>query len=84
MIFTTHDKLILCPENSPENVAIAVKRIESEIKKLFTFEDVQYQLKASIGSAFVPQDGFEPDQILEIADQRMYAVKEFHKQLQQS
>lgn len=73
--------VILCPENNKEEVAIAVKRIESEIKKPFVFENYQYQLKASIGSAFVPEDGLEPDQILELADQRMYAVKETHRHL---
>jgi len=27
----------------------------------------------------LPQDGMEPDKLLELADQRMYAMKHVHK-----
>ena len=45
----------------------------------FVFEDKPYQLSASIGSALIPEDGSEPDTVLEVADLRMYAAKRTSK-----
>lgn len=67
--------VILSPLESSEGVDLAVKRIAAEITSPFVFESRQYQLKASIGSALVPKDGTEPERLLEVADQRMYAEK---------
>lgn len=71
--------VILTPLESPDGVDSAMQRIDSEIKLPFVFEDKPYQLKASIGSALIPKDGNEPDRVLEVADQRMYAVKQSRK-----
>lgn len=71
--------IILSPLDHPEGIESAVRRIDSEITPPFVFEDCRYDLRASIGSAFVPEDGIEPEALLEIADQRMYATKRSRK-----
>ncbi len=71
--------VILSPLENPEGIDSALRRINSEIAPPFVFEDREYQLKASIGTALVPMDGTEPEKLLEVADQRMYAVKRAQK-----
>lgn len=71
--------VILSPLESTDGIDIAMQRIDTEIKSPFVFEDKQYQLKASIGSALIPNDGSEPEQIMEVADHRMYASKKVRK-----
>lgn len=71
--------IVLSPLENPEGIEAAMRRIDTEIASPFVFEDRQYQLKASIGSALIPKDGSEPDKVLEVADRRMYAVKQAHK-----
>lgn len=68
--------VILTPLENMDGIDSAIQRIESEIEPPFVFENRQYQLKASIGSALVPRDGTEPDKLLDVADQRMYAIKQ--------
>lgn len=67
--------VILTSVDNPESVSAAVHRIDLEMNPLFDFESLHYQLKASIGKALIPQDGIELEMILDIADQRMYAMK---------
>ena len=57
------------------------ERINSEISTPFHYENVSCMLKVSIGSAVIPEDGVEPNALLEIADQRMYASKRLKKLL---
>ncbi|HRE17272.1 MAG TPA: sensor domain-containing diguanylate cyclase [Rhodocyclaceae bacterium] len=71
--------IILSPLENADGIDSAVRRIDSQIAPPFVFENRQYQLKASIGSALAPEDGAEPDKLLEVADQRMYAVKQSRK-----
>ncbi|GAB6043516.1 GAF domain-containing protein [Endothiovibrio diazotrophicus] len=71
--------VILSPLEHPEGIEAAIRRIDTEIDSPFVFEERQYPLKASIGSALTPHDGVEPDRLLEVADQRMYAVKQSRK-----
>jgi len=71
--------VILSPLAGPDGVDAALQRIDAEISPPFVFENQPYQLQASIGSALIPQDGSEPDKLLEVADQRMYAVKQSRK-----
>jgi GGDEF domain-containing protein len=39
-------------------------------------------LSVSVGSAFLPEDGDDAEQLLAVADQRMYAQKQQHYQVQ--
>lgn len=71
--------MILTPIESQNSINSAMQRIDAEIKHPFVFEDKQYQLAASIGSALIPMDGNEPDKLLEVADQRMYDIKQTRK-----
>ncbi len=71
--------IILTPLETPDGVDSAVRRIDAEIEPPFMFEDRPYRMRASIGSALTPKDGTEPDKLLEVADQRMYVVKQTHK-----
>lgn len=67
--------VILTPLQGVDGVESAIRRITSIIDSDFVFENRPYHLKASIGSALVPLDGVEPVEVLELADQRMYAAK---------
>ena len=71
--------LVLTPLDGPTGIDSAMQRIDDEISSPFIFEDKQYQLQASIGAALIPKDGSEPDKLLEVADQRMYAAKKLRK-----
>lgn len=71
--------VILTPLENPEAVTAALQRIEAAMAPPLTFEGRNYQLQVSIGAVVLPQDGMEPDQLLELADKRMYAAKNLHK-----
>lgn len=71
--------VILSPLESLEGIDSALGRINAEISSPFVFENRQYSLKASIGAALAPRDGTEPEALLELADQRMYAAKKSRK-----
>lgn len=68
--------IILSPLENPDGLDAAIRRIHAEIAQPFVFENRPYPLKASIGCASVPEDGIEPEQLLEVADLRMYAIKQ--------
>lgn len=72
--------IILTPLETPDGIAAALQRIESGIHAPFVFENKPYPLKASIGSALIPGDGTQPEKLLEVADQRMYAAKQSRKE----
>jgi diguanylate cyclase (GGDEF)-like protein len=57
----------------------ACRRISEQIEKPFTYEDRPLRLGASIGVAVYPDDGDQPDVLLEVADQAMYAAKRERK-----
>lgn len=62
-----------------EDVDSVVQRIEAEMESPYSFEEFPLDLRASIGTAVIPDDGVEPVKLLELADQRMYRVKRLHK-----
>lgn len=51
------------------------QRLAEHIGKPFEFERQPLQLSASVGFAIFPDDGREPDVLIERADQSMYQVK---------
>lgn len=71
--------VILTPLQCASGIDSAISRLDSEIKRPFIFEDRNYPLQASIGSALIPADGIEPEMIMDVADQRMYAAKKSRK-----
>ncbi len=71
--------VILNPVDVPGGIDAAVDRIQSALEPPFDFEGHTHSLAASIGSAQSPCDGHEIDELLELADQRMYAEKRERK-----
>lgn len=67
--------VILAPLENSEGLDSAIRRIQSQLRLPFSFENESHQLQASIGSALIPVDGTHPEELLDLADQRMYAVK---------
>ncbi len=68
--------VILTPLDSMEGLDLYIQRLNSEIAPSFSFENNLYQISASTGAAIIPIDGTEPDKLLDIADKRMYAIKQ--------
>ena len=69
---------ILTPVDHPEGLDAAINRMMSEIAIPFRFENRELALSASIGAAAFPDEGDEWEGLLDLADQRMYAVKKRH------
>lgn len=67
--------IILTPIDLQQGISVAMQRLAREIESPFVFEGKTYQLQASIGAALYPDDGHAIGDLIETADQRMYAVK---------
>ena len=72
--------MILSPLDDPVGLERTIQRIDTAMQRPFAFESRAYPLRASIGSAWIPLDGCEPERVLEVADQRMYAIKQARKE----
>ena len=53
-----------------------IQRIEDDLKRRFTFGEVQVCISVSVGCALFPQNARDPLGLLKIADERMYKRKE--------
>lgn len=71
--------ILLQPVKDHPSIAISVERILSAIAQPFLFEQQALPLRASVGVAQAPQDGLDPDLLLEKADQAMYLMKRQRK-----
>lgn len=71
--------VILVPVDLPEGTSAAIGRLTREIEPPFEFEGRMYQLRASIGAAHYPHDGGGIDELIELADSRMYVEKKERK-----
>lgn len=68
--------IILQPvETIPNGIEAAIHRIEQQINQPFAFEGIELPLRAGIGAAAFPHDSEDVAALLELADQRMYAIK---------
>jgi diguanylate cyclase (GGDEF)-like protein len=65
--------------NDRDEVQAAAERIDQAIGAPFEFERRPLRIGASIGSAVFPEDGLEPDFLIEQADQAMYRSKRQRK-----
>ena len=52
-----------------------LKRLRNSIEKVFKIKERQVRLRVSIGSAVFPDDGRSMDELLFIADHKMYQEK---------
>jgi diguanylate cyclase (GGDEF)-like protein len=66
---------ILLGTGQPADVQSLSQRLEEAIEAPFEYEENPLILGASIGHAVFPDDGTEPDRLLDCADQAMYRVK---------
>ncbi len=71
--------MLLDPLAGTDGLIAAESRVGVEISGPFLFENQLFSLHASIGGVIIPEDGLEPEDILDMADQRMYAVKRANK-----
>lgn len=67
--------VLLNPIEGQEGLIAAERRLRSALIAPLAFEGHPFTLRASVGHALVPEDGFELEALIETADQRMYAQK---------
>ncbi len=67
--------IILTPIDSASSVALKTQRLAKNIQEPFHFEGQQLPISASYGGAVYPEDSHVLDELLDIADQAMYAQK---------
>lgn len=72
--------LILNPVDAPDGVDTVIRRIQEESAYPFLHDGQMYVLRASIGTAHYPGDASDIDQLLDLAEQRMYAIKQEKQQ----
>lgn len=72
--------LILNPVDAPDGADTVIKRIQEESVYPFLYDGEMYLLRASIGAAHYPGEASAIDQLLDLAEQRMYAIKQEKKQ----
>ncbi|MFD0694059.1 putative bifunctional diguanylate cyclase/phosphodiesterase [Paenibacillus sp. GCM10027628] len=60
----------------PEDVRVVAARIQAELEEPFILEGTPVSVTASMGIALYPMDGDTPEQLMERADEAMYAAKE--------
>lgn len=72
--------VILTPVDLPNGVDAAILRLQAELTPPFWFENSELHLQASIGAAWFPTDSEALENLLEIADQRMYQMKHARNQ----
>ncbi|MGE5514690.1 MAG: diguanylate cyclase domain-containing protein [Bacteroidota bacterium] len=71
--------ILLVPVDLPEGASKAIRRLTREIEPAFEFEGRMFQLRASVGAAHYPEDGGGIDELIELADSRMYVEKKERK-----
>lgn len=76
--------LLLVPFDSHELIDSTIARIDQAIAEPMMIDTNRVTLSASIGAATLPDDSSDPNQILMIADQRMYVNKRRRKADRQS
>lgn len=74
--------VLLSPLNAPEDLVAGARRIGNAINQPYDFENHRLSLHVSMGAACYPQDSGDLEQLLDLADQRMYAAKRAYYQAQ--
>lgn len=62
-----------------QTVQAIEERVQHSLTPPLCLERCEVQLSASVGHAIFPKEGSTPDELLELADQRMYAAKSWTK-----
>lgn len=71
--------IVLTPIDSVDSVALKSQRLAKSIEQPYDFEGQQLPICASYGGAVYPEDSHILDELLDIADQAMYAHKRTFK-----
>jgi diguanylate cyclase (GGDEF)-like protein len=71
--------VVLCGVEGRDDVLLAAERITQWSAGAFHFAGEDLALGASIGTAVFPDDGEDPDALVEMADREMYAMKRARK-----
>lgn len=71
--------VLLSPVDQASGIDAAVQRLYSQVTGPFRYEDRAYDLSVSIGAACLPEDSDDIEQLLEVADRRMYSAKRAHR-----
>jgi diguanylate cyclase (GGDEF)-like protein len=71
--------IILFQVNTRENAKLCIQRFKEKVEKPFKFDQHELDLCASVGLAIFPEDGNDPDVLVDKADQVMYADKKSKK-----
>lgn len=67
--------ILLQPVKDSPAISISMDRLLAAIAKPLIFEHMELTLSASVGAASAPEDGLDPETLLEKADQAMYLMK---------
>ena len=67
--------ILLHQIDDPVQTNVVGAKINQVLNQLFLIGDQHIQIGCSIGTAFYPQDGTDPRELTQVADQRMYAQK---------
>ncbi len=70
--------VIIAPGLKPDAAAMRAERMNESAMEAGTRVCGEPTLSVSVGSAFLPEDGEDAEQLLAVADQRMYAQKQQH------
>jgi diguanylate cyclase (GGDEF)-like protein len=73
--------VILLEDTSRENAGKVARKIQARLKVPLSIRDVKLNVGLSLGIAVYPEDGITMNDLLKIADERMYEAKEQSKQL---
>jgi diguanylate cyclase (GGDEF)-like protein/putative nucleotidyltransferase with HDIG domain len=74
--------VIIAPGLKADAAAARAERMNESAMEAGTRICGESMLSVSVGSAFLPEDGDDAEQLLAVADQRMYAQKQQHYQVQ--
>ncbi|MBM9589767.1 GGDEF domain-containing protein [Leptospira sp. 201903075] len=71
--------LIMIHQESKESAIAHLDNLTKMVEGEVQFDQTKLQIKTSMGVAFYPEDGSEPDSLLAVADTRMYENKRIRK-----
>ncbi|WP_018149965.1 sensor domain-containing diguanylate cyclase [Leeia oryzae] len=71
---------VLLPSISNQtDLDVTIQRFYETLNTPFSHEEKTFHLHASVGGALFPVDGSNLEQLLDLADRRMYRIKEEHR-----
>ncbi|GAB6065382.1 GGDEF domain-containing protein [Aquifex pyrophilus] len=74
------DEFIILTDAGPEEILKLIERLNNALR--FTYKDIE--ISVSIGSSCYPSDGKTLEELIKVADERMYKIKKLQKKLLQA